>query len=43
MEGSSISRSKGRPRNTINETIKNYLDFNDLSRDIVYDRFYGIV
>ena len=38
MEDILIARGRGRPRKTINITIKNVLNFNGLSLDMVFDR-----
>jgi len=38
MEGSQITRGRGRPRKTIRETIKKDLDVNELERNMVFDR-----
>jgi len=38
MEGSQISRDKGRPRKTIRETIEKNLEINQLDREMIYDR-----
>lgn len=38
IEGSSIVRGRERPRKTIDETIKKYLDFTGLTIDMVYNR-----
>ena len=37
MESSPIIRDRGRPTNTIGETIKRDLDFNNLNVDMVYN------
>ena len=38
MEGSQITRCRGRPRKTIRETIKKDLEMNELEKDMVFDR-----
>jgi hypothetical protein len=38
MEGSQITRGRGRPRKTIRETIKKDLETNELDRNMVCDR-----
>ena len=38
MEGSPITRGRGRPRKTIGETIERDLDINGLNINMVYDR-----
>ena len=38
MEYSPIDKGKTRTRNTINKTIKEDLDFNSLSIDMIYDK-----
>jgi hypothetical protein len=38
MEGSQITRDRGRPRKTIGETITKYLEINELNRNMVLDR-----
>jgi hypothetical protein len=38
MEGSQITRGRGRPRKTIRETIKRDLEINELDRNMAYDR-----
>jgi len=38
MEGSQITRGRGRPRKTIRETIKKDLEINGLEKDMVFDR-----
>ena len=37
MESSLVTRDKGKPRKTERETIKRYLDCNDLNIDMIYD------
>ena len=41
VKSSQITR--GRPRKTIRKTIKKYLEINDLDRNMLYDKTYGIV
>lgn len=43
MEGSQISRGRGRPRTNIRETIKKDLDVNELDKDIVFVEQYDVV
>ena len=38
MEGSQITRGRGRPRKTIRETIRKNLEINELDGNMVYDR-----
>jgi hypothetical protein len=38
MQGSQITRGRGRPRKTVRETIKKGLEINELDRNMVYDR-----
>jgi len=38
MEDTPITRGRGRPRNTIRETIKKDLEINYLDQNMVYDR-----
>jgi hypothetical protein len=38
MEGSQITRGRGRRRKTIKETIKKDLEINELDKNMVYDR-----
>jgi len=38
MEESQIKRVKGRPKNTIRETIRKDLEINELDRNMVYDK-----
>jgi len=38
MEGSQITRGRGRPRKLIRETIKKDLEINKLEKDMVFDR-----
>lgn len=38
MEGGPIARGRGRPRKTIDETIKKDLYVNGLSIDMIYNR-----
>ena len=38
MESGPIVRDRGRPRKTIGETIKRYLDFNSLNINMIHDR-----
>jgi len=37
MEGSQITRGRGRPWKTIRETIKKSLEINELDRNMVHD------
>ena len=37
MDGSRKARGSGRSRESVGETFKKYLDFNDLTIDMVYD------
>jgi hypothetical protein len=37
-KGSQITRGKGRLRKTITETIKKYLEINELDKDMIHDR-----
>ena len=45
MAGSQITRSRGRPRKTIRETIKKDLEINELVNNMVFDSrtHYGVV
>jgi hypothetical protein len=43
MEGSQITRGRGRPRKNIRETIKKDLDVNELDKDIVFVEQYDVV
>jgi len=38
IEGSQITRGRGRPKRTIRETIKKDLEINELEKDKVFDR-----
>jgi len=38
MKGSQITFGRGRPRKTKIETIRKYLDINELDRNMVYKR-----
>jgi len=38
MEGSQITRGRGRPRKNIREAIKKDLEMNELEKDMVFDR-----
>lgn len=38
MEGSPVNRGRGRLRKTLFETIKNDLEVNDLSIDMIHDK-----
>lgn len=38
MEGSPVTRGRGRLRKTLVETIKNDLEVNDLSIDMIHDK-----
>jgi len=38
MEDSQITRGRGRPRQTIRETIRKDLEINELDRNMFYDR-----
>jgi len=38
MEESQVKRGRGRPRKTINETIRKDLEVNELDPNMVYDR-----
>jgi len=38
IEESQVKRSRGRPRKTIRETIRNDLEVNELDPNLVYDR-----
>jgi len=38
IEGSQITRGRGRPRKTIRETIKKDLEINELEKDMLFDR-----
>jgi len=38
IEGSQITRGRGRPRKTIRETIRKDLEINELEKDMVFDR-----
>ena len=38
MEGSIVTRCKGRPRKTISETVKRDLHVNGLNINMIYDR-----
>ena len=38
MEGSQITRGRGRPRKTMRETIRKDLEINELEKDMVFDR-----
>jgi len=38
MEGSQITRGRGRPRKTIREAIRKDLEINELEKDMVFDR-----
>ena len=40
MEGSQITKGRGRPRKTIRETIAKDLEINDLDRNMVFDRTF---
>lgn len=37
MEGSQITRARGRPRKTTRETIRKDLEVNELEKDMVFD------
>ena len=43
MDDSQITRGRGRPRKTIRETIKKDLEINELERNMIYDKYYGVI
>jgi hypothetical protein len=38
MQGSQITRGRGRPRKTVRETIKKDLEISEFNRDMIYDK-----